>query len=203
MPTELRQLQASDAPALQRLFELTPAYQAAISHAPLCAQAAEEALTACPPTQPFSAKQVIGRWEAGELTAVLDLLRGYPEPTTAYLGLLLVGEPWQGPAAVRRSICTPARWLAPGAQPGCACRSLPAMRSPCPSGSAEGSSSAIAASWPATGPRLSCWSVPSTLPLPGTPPPSRPLLTDFSGNPLYMVGSMAKFALSRLVRPEF
>lgn len=27
MPTELRQLQASDAPALQRLFELAPAYQ--------------------------------------------------------------------------------------------------------------------------------------------------------------------------------
>ncbi|MFM5354413.1 GNAT family N-acetyltransferase [Aeromonas dhakensis] len=112
MPTELRQLQASDAPALQRLFELAPAYQAAISHAPLCAQAAEEALTACPPTLPFSAKRVIGCWEAGELTAVLDLLRGYPEPTTAYLGLLLVGELWQGAGrgqALYLHACTLAR----------------------------------------------------------------------------------------------
>ncbi|EKB25693.1 GNAT family N-acetyltransferase [Aeromonas dhakensis] len=111
MPTELRQLQASDAPALQRLFELAPAYQAAISHAPLCAQAAEEALTACPPTLPFS-KRVIGCWEAGKLTAVLDLLRGYPEPTTAYLGLLLVGEPWQGAGrgqALYLHACTLAR----------------------------------------------------------------------------------------------
>ncbi|MGN4967281.1 GNAT family N-acetyltransferase [Aeromonas dhakensis] len=112
MPTELRQLQASDAPALQRLFEQAPTYQAAISHAPLCAQAAEEALTACPPTLPFSAKQVIGCWEAGELTAVLDLLRDYPEPTTAYLGLLLVGEPWQGAGrgqALYLHACTLAR----------------------------------------------------------------------------------------------
>lgn len=116
MPTELRQLQASDAPALQRLFELAPAYQAAISHAPLCAQAAEEALTACPPTLPFSAKRVIGCWEAGELTAVLDLLRGYPGPTTAYLGLLLVGEPWQGGRP--RSGALPAR-LHAGSRLGC------------------------------------------------------------------------------------
>nr|WP_279466044.1 GNAT family N-acetyltransferase [Aeromonas veronii] len=45
---------------------------------------------------PLSDKHLIGRWEQGELTAVIDLLRGYPNPDTAYLGLLLVGEPWQG-----------------------------------------------------------------------------------------------------------
>jgi GNAT superfamily N-acetyltransferase len=96
MPTELRRLQASNAPALQRLFELAPAYQATVSHAPLSARAGEEALAACPPGLPLSDKHLIGRWEEGELTAVIDLLRGYPNPNTAYLGLLLVGEAWQG-----------------------------------------------------------------------------------------------------------
>ena len=112
MPTELRHLRAADAPALQRLFELAPAYQAAISHEPLCAQAAQEALTECPPDLPLSAKHLIGRWEEGELTAVLDLLRAYPDPTTAYLGLLLVGEPWQGAGrgqALYLHACTLAR----------------------------------------------------------------------------------------------
>ncbi len=92
MPGELRRLQASDAPALQRLLELAPTYQAAVSDEPLSAHAAEEEMVACPPGLPLSAKHLIGRWEEGELTAVIDLLRGYPDPTTAYLGLLLVGE---------------------------------------------------------------------------------------------------------------
>lgn len=96
MQTELRRLLATDGPALQRLFELAPAYQAAVSHEPLSARAAEEALVACPPNLSLSDKHLIGRWEDGELTAVVDLLRGYPDPATAYLGLLLVGEPWQG-----------------------------------------------------------------------------------------------------------
>ncbi|AEB48800.1 GNAT family N-acetyltransferase [Aeromonas veronii] len=96
MHTELRRLQTSDAPALQRLFEQAPSYQAAVSNAPLSAQAGEEELVACPPGLPLSDKHLIGRWEQGELTAVIDLLRGYPNPDTAYLGLLLVGEPWQG-----------------------------------------------------------------------------------------------------------
>ena len=51
---------------------------------------------ACPPDLSLSDKYLIGHWEQGELTAVIDLLRGYPNPDTAYLGLLLVGEPWQG-----------------------------------------------------------------------------------------------------------
>nr|WP_253182354.1 GNAT family N-acetyltransferase [Aeromonas sp. DNP9] len=96
MHTELRRLQTSDAPALQRLFEQAPSYQAAVSNDPLSALAGEEELVACPSGLPLSDKHLIGRWEQGELTAVIDLLRGYPNPDTAYLGLLLVGEPWQG-----------------------------------------------------------------------------------------------------------
>ncbi|WDL81911.1 GNAT family N-acetyltransferase [Aeromonas bestiarum] len=96
MQTELRRLQATDGPALQRLFELAPAYQAAVSHDPLSELAGEEELFACPPDLPLSDKHLIGLWEEGELTAVVDLLHGYPDPATAYLGLLLVGEPWQG-----------------------------------------------------------------------------------------------------------
>ena len=96
MHTELRRLQTSDAPALQRLFEQTPSYQAAVSNDPLSAQAEDGELVACPPGLPLSDKHLLGRWEQGELTAVIDLLRGYPNPDTAYLGLLLVGEPWQG-----------------------------------------------------------------------------------------------------------
>ncbi|MEH8202814.1 GNAT family N-acetyltransferase [Aeromonas veronii] len=112
MPTELRRLVASDAPALQRLLELAPAYQAAVSNEPLSTHAAEEELVACPPDLPISAKHLIGRWEEGELTAVIDLLRGYPNPDTAYLGLLLVGEPWQGAGrgqALYLHACTLAR----------------------------------------------------------------------------------------------
>ncbi|RAJ02114.1 hypothetical protein DEU50_11355 [Aeromonas salmonicida] len=118
MQTELRRLLATDGPALQRLFELAPAYQAAVSHEPLSARAAEEALVACPPDLSLSDKYLIGHWEQGELTAVIDLLRGYPNPDTAYLGLLLVGEPWQGSGrgqSLYLHACTLARsWGLPG-----------------------------------------------------------------------------------------
>ncbi len=71
MHTELRRLQTSDALALQRLFEQAPSYQAAVSNDPLSAQAGEEELVACPPGLPLSDKHLIGRWEQGELTAVI------------------------------------------------------------------------------------------------------------------------------------
>lgn len=83
----------------------------------LSAQAGEEELVACPSGLPLSDKHLIGRWEQGELTAVIDLLRGYPNPDTAYLGLLLVGNPGKGVAVVSRSIFTPARWQAHGGYP--------------------------------------------------------------------------------------
>ncbi|HHQ4721429.1 TPA: GNAT family N-acetyltransferase [Aeromonas veronii] len=115
MHTELRRLQTSDASALQRLFEQAPSYQAAVSNDPLSAQAGEEELVASPSGLPLSDKHLIGRWEQGELTAVIDLLRGYPNPDTAYLGLLLVGEPWQGSGrgqSLYLHACTLASWQA-------------------------------------------------------------------------------------------
>src|SRR5579862_495260 len=47
-------------------------------------------IRATPPGFPLEDKLVIGLYEADRLVGVVDLLRGYPDPATWYIGLLLL-----------------------------------------------------------------------------------------------------------------
>ncbi len=53
-------------------------------------------LAALPPGKQLRDKCYGGYWRDGVLVGCMDLVRGYPEPDIAYLGLLLFGESHQG-----------------------------------------------------------------------------------------------------------
>lgn len=57
---------------------------------------AEEILKVCPPGMGQEDKFVLAVLEGEELLGCVDLIRGYPTPDTAYLGLLLLKECRQG-----------------------------------------------------------------------------------------------------------
>lgn len=111
-PVRVRRLTAADAPALQELLEAAPGYTLRVrGRLPrdndryrtltalppgltmrLSSAAVTGILTALPRGLAPGAKHVLGLWGRGCLLAVADLLRGWPRPRTAYVGLLLVRE---------------------------------------------------------------------------------------------------------------
>jgi GNAT superfamily N-acetyltransferase len=53
-------------------------------------------LFALPPGKQLQDKCYAGYWKDGALVGCMEIVRGYPEPDIAYLGLLLFGEAHQG-----------------------------------------------------------------------------------------------------------
>jgi len=90
MTHSVRDLDDDDVEALQRLIESFPAYTERITGYPPGPSDARSALTALPPDFDRRGKQSIGLWDGEELIAFADVLLGYPDPATAYIGLLLV-----------------------------------------------------------------------------------------------------------------
>ena len=119
----LRRLAAGDAAdvrELQRVLQAAPGYSLLVEGRPPPAQAAREMFEALPPGKAHAGKFVLGFEDAtGTLVGCADLIRGYPEPQVAFIGLLLFAETSQGrgpgPAA-RRPLETLAR--------GWGCRAL-------------------------------------------------------------------------------
>lgn len=87
---------ASHVRDLQRLLEAAPSYAWIIEGKPPAANAAEELLTETPPGKMADDKLVLGIFDESGLVGCLDLIRGYPSPETAYIGLLLFRESHQG-----------------------------------------------------------------------------------------------------------
>ena len=56
----------------------------------------EKALLEAPPEKEPKDKFLGGYWKEGALVGCTDLIRGYPEPDIACLGLLLLSEAHQG-----------------------------------------------------------------------------------------------------------
>ncbi len=83
---EFRELKPHEAPALQAVYETVPAYYALFGG--LRTDEAYKALTESPGVG--DSHHAWGLFEGGELIGHLDFVLGYPESTTAYLGLLLV-----------------------------------------------------------------------------------------------------------------
>lgn len=91
---ELRPLTGTpgDLLEVQRLLELAPDYADAIQGAPFGPLEATRTFEGLPPGVDPSAKTVFGVYSDDELVGVIDLVDGFPVPTTAMLGLLLVAS---------------------------------------------------------------------------------------------------------------
>lgn len=89
---ELRPLSGTsrDLLEVQRVLESAPDYANAIQGAPFSALEAARTFEELPPGVDPSAKTVFGIYLDDELAGVVDLVDGFPVPTTAMLGLLLI-----------------------------------------------------------------------------------------------------------------
>jgi ribosomal protein S18 acetylase RimI-like enzyme len=87
---ELRAVEPDDVDAVQELIESDPGYTERITGYPPGSSDAQSLLMMRPESIPEDAKLVLGAWENDELVAVVDLLRGYPNESTAFIGLLEV-----------------------------------------------------------------------------------------------------------------
>ncbi len=77
---------------VQLLVENAPTYALNISGENVSASAGKETFEAIPDNFEHSNKHVIGVYSENELVGVIDLLIGYPNKTTAFIGLMLLSE---------------------------------------------------------------------------------------------------------------
>jgi hypothetical protein len=80
----------ADVDAVQALIESDPGYTERITGHPPGPADAQSLLMMRPEGLPEDAKVVLGVFDGGELVAVIDLLRGYPDTSYAFIGLLQV-----------------------------------------------------------------------------------------------------------------
>ncbi|CAN5249709.1 hypothetical protein BH09ACT1_BH09ACT1_22110 [soil metagenome] len=90
MSRTVRDLQHDDVDTLQTLIESVPAYSENITGYRPGPSDALSALVSVPPDFDPAAKLSVGLWDGDELVAFADVLLGYPDPATAYIGLLIV-----------------------------------------------------------------------------------------------------------------
>jgi RimJ/RimL family protein N-acetyltransferase len=90
MDLTLRELGSGDEAVLQALLESDPDYTVRVTGYPPGPSDALSLLMGRPESVPESHKFVLGLFDGAELVAVVDLLRGYPEASFVFIGLLLV-----------------------------------------------------------------------------------------------------------------
>lgn len=88
-PFARRRLADEDLPALLALCESNPTYYELYGEPPTLDNLAQ-ALRELPPGCRAEQKAFLGFFAWGELVAVMDIIRGYPDERTAYVGLLMV-----------------------------------------------------------------------------------------------------------------
>ncbi len=96
MSLVLRPIEPGDVDALQELIESDPGYTERITGYPPGPADAQSLLMMRPEGLTEDAKLVLGAFVANRLVAVVDLLRGYPNDHTAFIGLLQVHWNHQG-----------------------------------------------------------------------------------------------------------
>lgn len=91
------------APEIARIFQCSPGYFYAVSGRPATPEAALDTFRELPPGCEFHQKFVfLIQWE-NQFIGVSDLILGYPNQRTAFLGLLLLDEAWQGQGLGRKA----------------------------------------------------------------------------------------------------
>lgn len=91
----LRLLGGDDEASLQRVLEAAPAYALAVTGALPAPTDARDTLSDLPPGSARADKSVLGVEADGHLVGCIDLVRGYPNPSTVFLGLLILDEAHQ------------------------------------------------------------------------------------------------------------
>jgi GNAT superfamily N-acetyltransferase len=81
--------------ALQCVLEAAPGYFQIVAGAPAGSAEAQSLFTALPVGKDYGDKFVWGLYSGSAMIGCADVIRGYPAPDTAVIGLLLLAEPWQ------------------------------------------------------------------------------------------------------------
>lgn len=97
-----RRLSLEDEALVQDLLLSRPDYQATVYGPSFTGNEARESLTTRPPQIELTNKYCFGVFQNRELVAFIDLLRGYPDPQTVYLGLFMVHGKSKGKGLGRR-----------------------------------------------------------------------------------------------------
>lgn len=94
---EIRSLNAEDLPWAQSLFESDPVYFEQAQGAPARPDETATLMTELPPGKNKDDKFVFGVFDKeDELFAVVDAVRGYPEPAIWFLGFIFVAPAYRG-----------------------------------------------------------------------------------------------------------
>jgi RimJ/RimL family protein N-acetyltransferase len=86
---------SSNAKLLQEVYEKTPGYFIKVRGTPAEPQAAERTFSMIPDGMSYEDKFTFGMFLKSELIGIVDLIRGYPDDRTAFIGLFLIAEPYQ------------------------------------------------------------------------------------------------------------
>ena len=87
--------EAAEMRELQRVLEATPGYAQLVTGSPPGPAEAQSTYTILPEGKSYEDKFVFGVYLESKMVGCIDLVRGYPEPRIAHLGLLLLAEPFQ------------------------------------------------------------------------------------------------------------
>lgn len=100
----VRQLMETDVDAMLALCSGNPQFYR--YHPPMATKASIlDDLQAVPPGKTLSDKYFIGFYDGETLAAMMDLITGYPNPATAYIGLFMVDAAQQGRGYRQRTDC--------------------------------------------------------------------------------------------------
>lgn len=85
----------SDAEAVFSLYQTNPQYFDAMGDIPTL-ESAKADLIALPPNKAIEDKYYVGFYDEAHLVAIMDLIRGFPNEQTAFIGLFMVHASQQG-----------------------------------------------------------------------------------------------------------
>jgi GNAT superfamily N-acetyltransferase len=86
---------AAEMAAVQGVLEAAPAYFRLVGGAPAGKAEAQSVFTGLPAGKRYDDKFVFGLYADTAMIGCADVIRGYPTPDKAVIGLLLLAEPWQ------------------------------------------------------------------------------------------------------------
>ncbi|MGI6254365.1 MAG: GNAT family N-acetyltransferase [Acutalibacter sp.] len=92
----LKPMEEGELPAFVALCRSNDFYNSISMDEPPSLESCREDLTALPPGRGREHKLFLGLWQQGHLQAVLDLVEGYPDEETLYIGLLELDTSCQG-----------------------------------------------------------------------------------------------------------